>query len=86
MGVVGEGEETERLEWSWMGNRSPLMGGKGEAEWVLERLMRRLETELEELRREEAGERGEKGREMPGEGSARRSDKVAVKDSSDSSS
>jgi len=86
LGVVGEGEETERLEWSWMGNRSPLMGGKGEAEWVLERLMRRLETELEELRREEAGERGEKGREMPGEGSARRSDKVAVKDSSDSSS
>ena len=86
LGVVGEGDETERLEWSWMGNRSPLMGGKGEAEWVLERLMRRLETELEQLRREEAEERGEKRGETPRKGPARRGDKVAVEDSSDSSS
>ncbi|PVH87650.1 voltage-gated potassium channel [Cadophora sp. DSE1049] len=60
LGVVGEEREElqGRLEWSWMGNRSPLMGGKEEAEWVLERLMRRLEGELEELRREEAEGRG----------------------------
>ncbi|KAK0121060.1 Potassium channel, variant 2 [Cadophora gregata f. sp. sojae] len=60
-GIVGgvEGKDNgEKLEWSWMGHRSPLMGGKGEAEWVLERLMKRLEGELERLRREEAEGRG----------------------------
>ncbi|KAH7410823.1 potassium channel-like protein [Cadophora sp. MPI-SDFR-AT-0126] len=60
LGAVGEGESEERLEWSWVGNRSPLMGGKEEAEWVLERLMRRLEEELEDLRRQEAEEKGGK--------------------------
>ena len=33
-------------QWSWMGNRSPLMGDKDEAEWILEKLFQRLETEL----------------------------------------
>ncbi|KAL9596049.1 MAG: hypothetical protein Q9219_006065 [cf. Caloplaca sp. 3 TL-2023] len=32
--------------WSWLGNRSPLMGEVEEAEWVLERLSARLEGEL----------------------------------------
>jgi potassium channel subfamily K len=37
-------------QWSWLGNRSPLMGHKEEAEWVLERLALRLEKEMKEKR------------------------------------
>jgi potassium channel subfamily K, other eukaryote len=33
-------------EWSWLGNRSPLMGDKDEAEWILERLFTVLERDL----------------------------------------
>ncbi len=33
-------------EWSWLGNRSPLMGDKDEAEWILERLFAVLERDL----------------------------------------
>ena len=33
-------------QWSWLGNRSPLMGETEEAEWVLERLSMTLEKEL----------------------------------------
>jgi potassium channel subfamily K, other eukaryote len=33
-------------EWSWLGNRSPLMGGKDEAEWILEELFAVLERHL----------------------------------------
>jgi len=32
--------------WSWIGNRSPLMGDKEEAEWILEKLFIRLDEEL----------------------------------------
>ena len=41
----GEGKVTE---WSWMGNRSPLLthGDAAEAEWVLSKLSRRLEASL----------------------------------------
>ncbi|TVY23310.1 Outward-rectifier potassium channel [Lachnellula hyalina] len=49
-----------RIEkWSWVGQRSPLMGGKEEAEWVLERLVRTLEWELEDCRRDELESKGE---------------------------
>ncbi len=41
-----ENRADERRQWSWLGNRSPLMGDKGEAEWVLERLAITLEKEL----------------------------------------
>jgi potassium channel subfamily K, other eukaryote len=34
--------------WSWLGNRSPLMGGKDEAEWILERLLTVLERDLKQ--------------------------------------
>ena len=54
---VASGEEM--VEWSWVGNRSPLMGGGEEAEWVLERLVGVLERELEAARREEEGEEEE---------------------------
>lgn len=33
-------------EWSWLGSRSPLMGDKDEAEWILERLFAVLERDL----------------------------------------
>jgi hypothetical protein len=53
-------EADGRIEkWSWVGERSPLMGGKEEAGWVLERLVRTLEWELEDSRREELEKRGE---------------------------
>lgn len=49
-------EEEERemdRKWSWMGDRSPLMGEKDEAEWVIERLVGVLERELKVLHRRE---------------------------------
>lgn len=39
--------------WSWLGNRSPLMSDKDEAEWILERLFLVLERELKEQRGDE---------------------------------
>ncbi|KAG9231192.1 potassium channel-like protein [Amylocarpus encephaloides] len=47
------GEEAKPVKWSWVGNRSPLMGNKEEAEWVLERLTKTLERELQSIRDEE---------------------------------
>lgn len=41
-----EDKDGRILPWSWLGNRSPLMGEAEEAEWVLERLSARLEKEL----------------------------------------
>jgi potassium channel subfamily K len=52
--AMGEKDGEVKVEWSWVGNRSPLMGNKEEAEWVLERLTMALERELEAVRREEA--------------------------------
>ena len=39
-------ERNEVRQWSWLGNRSPLMGDFGEAQWVLERLSMTLEKEM----------------------------------------
>ncbi|KAI9823246.1 MAG: hypothetical protein M1819_001369 [Sarea resinae] len=39
-------------QWSWLDHKSPLMGTKEEAEWVLERLALTLEEELREQREE----------------------------------
>ncbi|KAK4128551.1 voltage-gated potassium channel [Parathielavia appendiculata] len=36
--------------WSWVGDRSPLMGSQEEAEWILERLIARLGEELRAAR------------------------------------
>lgn len=52
------GEEKEKHAWSWMGDRSPLMGEKDEAEWVMERLMGVLEQELRGLHRRKEGSSG----------------------------
>ena len=38
-------------KWSWVGNRSPLMGDKSEPEWILENLFRKLEEDLREQRK-----------------------------------
>lgn len=43
----GQTDDRDQLQqWSWVGNRSPLMGDTEEAEWVLERLSATLEKEL----------------------------------------
>jgi potassium channel subfamily K, other eukaryote len=47
-------------EWSWLGDRSPLMGDKDEAAWILERLFAVLERDLKKQmaqRHEEDGQR-----------------------------
>jgi potassium channel subfamily K, other eukaryote len=59
-------EDEEIKQWSWLGNRSPLMGDKGEPEWVLERLCQTLEKEMKAQR--EASRKGNK-REKPPVGS-----------------
>ncbi|KAF4628957.1 hypothetical protein G7Y89_g9192 [Cudoniella acicularis] len=58
-GKEGDGDgDGDKVKWSWVGNRSPLMGNKEEAEWVLERLTRTLERELEAIHREELEGKG----------------------------
>ena len=57
------GQEDREVKWSWVGNRSPLMGNKEEAEWVLERLTKTLERELNKMRKEEMESKGEDGKE-----------------------
>ncbi|TVY82823.1 Outward-rectifier potassium channel TOK1 [Lachnellula suecica] len=60
---VGQKQGNDKVpdKWSWVGERSPLMGGKEEAEWVLERLVKNLEWALEGNRRANL----EKRRETP---------------------
>jgi len=70
-------EEGGLRQWSWLGNRSPLMGEADEAEWVLERLSITLEKELK--RQSESRARGVAGT----EGSK---DQVLVKGSESSGS
>ncbi|KAL1648335.1 hypothetical protein SLS58_002088 [Diplodia intermedia] len=62
---LGAGAGTIRFDgeqvyaWSWLGTRSPLMGSKSEAEWILERLSTVLEHELKTLKSSNAKERME---------------------------
>lgn len=39
-------DQNEPFQWSWVGIRSPLMGGQEESEWIMERLMDRLQESL----------------------------------------
>ncbi|KAK4201122.1 hypothetical protein QBC40DRAFT_348130 [Triangularia verruculosa] len=48
--------EEKPVPWSWVGSKSPLMGGKEEAEWILERLIERLGEELRRSRKEDGAE------------------------------
>ena len=41
----GDHEEDD-AKWSWVGTKNPLMGGKEESEWILERLTERLKESL----------------------------------------
>ncbi|EFX01171.1 potassium channel [Grosmannia clavigera kw1407] len=41
--------DSDHTPWSWVGSRSPLMSGQEEAEWVLDRLTRRLQAELRQV-------------------------------------
>lgn len=43
-------DEPEKLQWSWVGSRSPLMGSQEEAEWILEKLEQKLAGELRAAR------------------------------------
>lgn len=51
-------EDGEVRQWSWLGNRSPLMDEKDEAAWILERLAATLERELKQ-NRDKAEDKGE---------------------------
>lgn len=42
-------QEKTRVNWSWIGDHSPLMADKGEPEWLLERLIKMMERELRNL-------------------------------------
>ena len=44
-------------EWSWVGEKSPLMGETEEAEWVLQKLSEKLERNLRELHEKERGKK-----------------------------
>ncbi|ETS78066.1 hypothetical protein PFICI_10128 [Pestalotiopsis fici W106-1] len=46
------------IKWSWVGHRSPLMDSKEEAEWILDRLERKLKAELAAVVDEQLGEEG----------------------------
>lgn len=50
-----QGDHPEKLQWSWVGSRSPLMGSQEEAEWILEKLQQRLAEELRATRDEALG-------------------------------
>ncbi|ORY62546.1 uncharacterized protein BCR38DRAFT_467141 [Pseudomassariella vexata] len=59
----GEHDEAKRgdddkLKWSWVGHRSPLMDTREEAEWILDRLEQKLRDELQAMVKEGQGSSG----------------------------
>ncbi|KAL9640873.1 MAG: hypothetical protein Q9164_000031 [Protoblastenia rupestris] len=54
--------------WSWLGERSPLMGEMEEAEWVLVRLAARLEKELRVMSEDKRRSSGGQAEKVIGEG------------------
>ncbi|KAL8922808.1 MAG: hypothetical protein Q9208_004933 [Pyrenodesmia sp. 3 TL-2023] len=57
-GTTDDSEDGKR-QWSWIGNRSPLMGEQSEPDWVLERLSITLEKELKKRHDEERRKTGD---------------------------
>lgn len=57
-GTTDDSEQGKR-QWSWIGNRSPLMGEQSECDWVLERLSITLEKELKKRHDEERRKMGD---------------------------
>lgn len=47
-GRAAEDQDDEPKRWSWLGERSPLIGPQTESQWILERLFKRLEHCLED--------------------------------------
>ncbi|KAG5943851.1 hypothetical protein E4U59_007864 [Claviceps monticola] len=47
---------SNRVKWSWVGIRSPLMGGQEESEWILDKLMERLQESLWETKFDDENE------------------------------
>jgi len=80
----GGGNEEGVTKWSWVGNRSPLMGNKEEAEWVLERLIKTLQRELDSMRKEELEKKGEETEDQSGDTKAEQGEK-SVKEENGSS-
>lgn len=69
MGAAGKEEGDEGVkQWSWMGNRSPLMGEKEEAEWVLDRLVTTLERDLNQQRDKNRRQRQRAGKDEKSRG------------------
>lgn len=58
-----DGKDNSIKQWSWLGNRSPLMGETEEAEWVLGRLSTTLERELK--KQSDAKKRGSDAKDVP---------------------
>lgn len=58
LGTAVDQAQQKKIKWSWVGNRSPLMGNKEEAEWVLERLVKTLENELGSIKSRERTDAG----------------------------
>lgn len=55
LGTADGGEEGHA--WSWLGIRSPLMGNKNEAQWLLHRMSTTLELEMRKMRSPDAKKR-----------------------------
>ncbi|KAF2691837.1 voltage-gated potassium channel [Lentithecium fluviatile CBS 122367] len=47
---LGTADDGGNSSWSWLGIKSPLMGSKTEADWLLQRLTAILEKEMEKMR------------------------------------
>lgn len=60
-------EDTDKLQWSWVGSRSPLMGSQEEAEWILEKLTQKLAEELRAVRKEDLAREKEEKRASRGQ-------------------
>ncbi|RFU72428.1 hypothetical protein TARUN_9824 [Trichoderma arundinaceum] len=51
-----EAAREDVVKWSWVGHRSPLMGSQGESEWIIERLVDRLQESLSAESRRQRGQ------------------------------
>ncbi|WZH50136.1 hypothetical protein QYS62_011376 [Fusarium acuminatum] len=52
---INKGAPDGGLKWSWVGNHSPLLGTQEESEWILGRLMDKLEESLLKMRTRQFG-------------------------------
>ncbi|KAH8684448.1 potassium channel-like protein [Tricladium varicosporioides] len=59
-GVIGGGGGyDEKVKWSWVGTRSPLMGNIEESEWILDKLSMTLARQLNAIWKDELEQKGE---------------------------